>query len=368
MGTVADKLNKLIETKEAIKTSIQNKGVEVLDTDPFASYPEKIDSISGDVSEYFNVSPSETSSGNFNTSWIINNFILKLPDITLPQEKSDCTAMFREWNLPILPKITNTNFIGTAYGMFVACKTKSYDFSEWDISNITSMSNMFSSSYFEELDLRNWNLSGLSSGAAQNVFNSCWAQKILAPNLLTNNITHFNGFESCSQLETLDISNWDTSNISAFANWFYQCRKLTQLDLSHFDTRNATNFKQMFRTCPALTTLNISSFDFSKTTNPYIMFDGCSALENLQFGINLGKGYTKKSTNYEYKMDVSTCPLLTHDSIMSIINGLYDLNLTYDVANGGTLYTQQLVLGETNMAKLTDEEIAIATNKGWTLS
>ena len=45
-----------------------------------------------------------------------------------------------------------------------------------------------------------------------------------------------------------------------------------------------------------------------------------------------------------------------------------DKHTSYDVANGGTLYTQQLVLGSTNMAKLTAEEIAIATNKGWTVS
>ena len=53
---------------------------------------------------------------------------------------------------------------------------------------------------------------------------------------------------------------------------------------------------------------------------------------------------------------------------MNVINNLYDLNITYDVANGGTLYTQSLVLGGTNLAKLTDEEKAIAINKGWSLS
>ena len=45
MGTTADKLNKLKETKLAIKTAIVNKGVEVTDTDTFASYASKIDSI-----------------------------------------------------------------------------------------------------------------------------------------------------------------------------------------------------------------------------------------------------------------------------------------------------------------------------------
>ena len=47
MGTITDKLNKLAETKSAIKTAIVNKGVAVSDTDTFASYADKISSISG---------------------------------------------------------------------------------------------------------------------------------------------------------------------------------------------------------------------------------------------------------------------------------------------------------------------------------
>ena len=47
MGTITDKLNKLAETKSAIKTAIVNKGVAVSDSDTFASYASKIASISG---------------------------------------------------------------------------------------------------------------------------------------------------------------------------------------------------------------------------------------------------------------------------------------------------------------------------------
>ena len=47
MGTITDKLNKLAETKSAIKTAIVNKGVAVSDTDTFASYANKIASIEG---------------------------------------------------------------------------------------------------------------------------------------------------------------------------------------------------------------------------------------------------------------------------------------------------------------------------------
>jgi hypothetical protein len=94
-----------------------------------------------------------------------------------------------------------------------------------------------------------------------------------------------------------------------------------------------------------------------------------SKVVNVRSFKNLGKGYTQKSANYSnYALSLSSCGNLTHDSLVDFINNLYDLNITYDIANGGTLYTQKLQLGSTNLAKLTAEEIAIATNKGWTVS
>ena len=90
---------------------------------------------------------------------------------------------------------------------------------------------------------------------------------------------------------------------------------------------------------------------------------------------NLGKAYTQKTAHYgNYTLDLGASSKLSYQSLINIINNLYDLNITYGVydANGtpgtGTLYRQQLILGSTNLAKLTAEEKAIATNKGWDLS
>ena len=47
MGSIADKLSKLMETKSAIKSAITTKGVTVSDSDPFSSYAGKIAQIEG---------------------------------------------------------------------------------------------------------------------------------------------------------------------------------------------------------------------------------------------------------------------------------------------------------------------------------
>ena len=69
MGTTAEKLSYLNETKQAIKTAIQGKGVAVQDSDTFRSYAQKIANIdtkpelSGDAS-CENVLENKTFYGN----------------------------------------------------------------------------------------------------------------------------------------------------------------------------------------------------------------------------------------------------------------------------------------------------------------
>lgn len=93
------------------------------------------------------------------------------------------------------------------------------------------------------------------------------------------------------------------------------------------------------------------------------MFRYVTKLTNFGGLKDLGKNYlTTANENYGYyKLDLSSCTSLTHNSLMNVINNLYD------IATAG-VKTQQLVLGSTNLAKLTTEEIAIATNKGWAVS
>ena len=52
---------------------------------------------------------------------------------------------------------------------------------------------------------------------------------------------------------------------------------------------------------------------------------------------------------------------LTKESLLNIFNGLYNLNLL-----GFTFVNQPTIkLGATNFSRLTDEDIKIATDKGW---
>ena len=62
------------------------------------------------------------------------------------------------------------------------------------------------------------------------------------------------------------------------------------------------------------------------------------------------------------KIDISHLTQLEHSSLLVIINGLYDY------ITAGNTRTRYIKLGATNLAKLSDEEKAIATSKGWTIA
>lgn len=56
--------------------------------------------------------------------------------------------------------------------------------------------------------------------------------------------------------------------------------------------------------------------------------------------------------------NLSTCTALTVDSLMSVINALVDLT-------GQS--SKRLILGSANLAKLSEEQKAVATSKNWNL-
>lgn len=117
----------------------------------------------------------------------------------------------------------------------------------------------------------------------------------------------------------------------------------------------------LFYFCSALETIPL--IDMSISVNLQNDFYNCYELTNLGGLQNLGQAYstTQSANYYEYKLDLSSCTKLTHDSLMNVGNNLYD------IASKGC-NTQQVIIGSTNMKKLTPEELLVFTNKGWTVS
>ena len=98
----------------------------------------------------------------------------------------------------------------------------------------------------------------------------------------TSNVTDMSYmFDVTPKLATLDLSNFDTSQVTTMSHMFDSVSSLTTLNLSNFDTSNVTDMRGMFYGMANLTTLNLSSFDTSKVMNMSEMFYGMANLTTL---------------------------------------------------------------------------------------
>ena len=307
--TIADQITRLNNAKAAIKNSIENKGVAVSNTAKLDEYAALIDSIK----------VGSGGSGGDEDDWL---------------------------------KIRTNNYSNFGY-LFYRCYATSLDVNTFDTSKATGMEYMFySCTNLTSLDVSSFNTSQVTT--MQYMFWNCRKLTSLdLSNFNTAKVTDMSSmFYACYDLIELNLSSFDTSAVTKMGSMFYNCAALTSLDVSSFNTSKVTDMSSMFQKCTSLTSLDLSNFDASKvtsSTNLKIFGTTANSLPQLTD--------FKAPKNMGANLDFSPCPNLTHDSLMSIINNLAKVTST-----------KKLVLGSTNLAKLSDEDKAIATGKGWTLS
>ena len=214
-----------------------------------------------------------------------------------------------------------------------------------------------------------------------NMFVGCSSLKTI-PLLDTNHITNMNRtFADCSRLES--ISQLDTSNVTNMSSCFNSCSSLKTIPLLNtskvttmnsmfqyaqgletipqIDMSNVEDVRSMFYLCSRLKSL--PKLNWQKVNNIYTTFQNCGQLVDLGGFENLGMAYeTTEDANYTfYGLKFQQSYNLTHDSLMNVINNLYDIKTK-------GCKPQQLVLGSDNLAKLSEEERNIAVSKGWSIS
>ena len=371
--------------------------------------------------DYSAYSMVETDNGDGTyTVTVITNDLSNLPSLIKFQKMG---AALLEVNFANINNITDMSY------MFTNCNnlTRVYT-SNWDTSNVTNMSYMFAGcNNLTSLDVSGWDTSNVTN--MNYMFSSCNNLTSLdVSGWDTSKVTNMTYmFNSCNKLTSLDVSGWDTSNVTNMSYMFAGCNNLTSLDVSGWDTSNVTNMTYMFYNCFNLTSLDVSGWDTSKVTGMSNMFQSCSSLTD---NIGIDKWYcpalydvscmfqncnlmtkidasswkrgedgeaaidivfafacansmlyldisgwtfkyispnfantfpstltTLKWSNWSVNVNISSLKKLTAESVSGLLANL--ANVT-----GG----QTLTLGSTLIAKVSDAEIASATNKGWTIA
>lgn len=111
----------------------------------------------------------------------------------------------------------------------------------------------------------------------------------------TTNVTDMYAmFDQTGVIEELNVSNFDTSKVTNMGYMFFSLAKVRELDLTNFDTRNVTNMFGMFEYMTAVSKIKFSTkFDTSNATNMGKMFSNARSLQQL----DLSHFNTKKIKN-----------------------------------------------------------------------
>ena len=178
-----------------------------------------------------------------------------------------------------------------------------------------SLAHMFSGDRF----LKSINLSGFDTSNVTDMswmFNECSGLTSLdLSSFDTSKVTDMGFmFNGCSGLTSLDLSSLDTSNVTDMQQMFCGCSGLTSLDLSPLDTSKVTCMSDMFSDCSSLTSLDLSSLDTSNVTSMWAMFYNCSGLTSL----DLSSFDTSKVTDMGFMFsgcsDLSSLDLSSFDT------------------------------------------------------
>lgn len=284
MGTTTDKLNKILESKAAIKAAIEAKGVSDVG-DVLATYPDKIASIkSGGYTGHADVEGLKA------IGWTDEDIEYYQTHGVNWNEEDDEYHKVPQDNIDLYSILTLDN-IDTYKDRIVyfpkidtsSVKQMSYLFYDWytlisipqlDTSNVTSMDNMFSG--------------------------CCCLTSV--PQLNTSNVmTMSNMFYGCYSL--ISIPQLNTNSVMIMSNMFSNCYSLTSIP--KLDTSNVMDMSSIFDGCNSL--ILISQLDISGTTSIYNMFNNCYSIQTVRL-----KGL-------KTELEIKPALYLTKESLVYII-------------------------------------------------
>ena len=372
----------IINAKQTLVNNINNKGGEANVDETLTEIANKVLDIpsgegggggNGECALDFSIIGYDTALSNEVNAQINADiaYSKSLYDAWNPSKTSAYNLYKNDTQLVYAPNIDTSN-VDNMYNMFYGC-SKLTSVPQFDTSNVRSMQDMFyGCGILPSVPLFNTsNVTEMSS-----MFTGC--RKITTvPLLNTSNVTDMgNMFNSCTSLTS--VPQFDTSNVTDMSYTFSGCTSLTSVP--QFDTSNVTTMYSMFSNCSGLT--SIPQFDTSNVTSMYGMVNSCKSLTSLPLlecgkVTNIGSffGYSNLTTLTtlggfkDLKIDwndsycLSKCPNLTYESVMNVINNLYDFR-----GNGDETTTRTLKLHSNSLALLNDDDKAVATSKGWILS
>ena len=218
--------------------------------------------------------------------------------------------------------------------------------SGWDVSQVTNLTNTWQNcTSLVNLNLSGWDVSQVTS--LNYTWNNCASLVNLnLSGLDVSQVTSLsNTWQNCASLVNLNLSGWDVSQVTSLSNTWQNCTSLVNLNLSGWDVSQVTSLSNTWYNCISLVNLNLSGWDVSQVTSLTSTWYNCTSL------VNLGPAIIRAN------FSLSNSMYLTIDSLVAQLEALPTVTIPTTIT-----------IGSKNQSKLTEEQIKIATDKGWTVA
>ena len=101
-------------------------------------------------------------------------------------------------------------------------------------------------------------------------------------NFKTSNVTDISRmFQGCLELKDVDLSHFDTQKVTYMGGMFANCHNLKEIDFSSFNTKNVKSLKSMFFECIGLSYIDLSQFDTKNVEDMSGMFEYCRNIKSV---------------------------------------------------------------------------------------
>jgi hypothetical protein len=192
---------------------------------------------------------------------------------------------------------------------------------EFDISGVTNLINLFGSA------VNNSNASVFNNGGHPPLLDTSSAGNInfMFAGALCNDSFAYNNMTV--------VPLYDFRKVNSANGLFFKCKEIKEIPAFNFLILSEYSY----------------SFNYANTDSTSDWLKGCSNLEKIHI----------VDIHYNFNISQSEVTKLDRGALVEIIGNLRDMT-------GSTAKT--LKMGSTNMAKLTDEDIAVATAKNWTIA
>lgn len=233
------------------------------------------------------------------------------------------------WNIDVFPGLTNLREF-KAPNLTLNLGNPSDGFFKNSPLEVLHLGYCNSNYYYYESS--NWKYSSLFSGKTK--LKDAYLGGVAFKNSYTNLASMFSG---CTNLETWDLNNIDTTLNNSISAMFQNCKALTYIDLSWMKTPSVTTMANLFNGCSSLTGVNIDNFNYKQVTTIQYMFANCTSLETIKLKIQEAPSLTTATylfsgcTNLK-NVNLTEANLSTITSTSYMFNGctgLKKLDLSY---------------------------------------